>query len=56
MTFYRKLGIQKAQVQEEQKRQTIQYEQEMKKRQAEYQVQLELQRDQQKLAQKEKMR
>lgn len=52
----RKLSIQKAQVVEEQKRQTIQFEQESKKRQAEYQVQLELQRDRQKLQQKEQMR
>mmetsp|Transcript_2832 Transcript_2832/g.4839 ORF Transcript_2832/g.4839 Transcript_2832/m.4839 type:complete len:125 (-) Transcript_2832:1595-1969(-) len=47
--------IQKTQIQEEERRKTVQYEQEMAKRRAEYQVQLELQRDQQKMAQKEKM-
>lgn len=38
----RKLEIQKSQVQEEERRKTIQFETEMHKRQAEYQVQLEL--------------
>ena len=42
--------MQKAEKVESEKRQTIQFEQEMKKEQARYQVQLELQRDQQKLS------
>ena len=41
--------MQRAQVQEEERRKTIQYETEMAKRRAEYQIQLELQRDQDKL-------
>ena len=48
--------MQKAQVVEEERRKTKQYETEMGKRQAEYTVQLELQRDQQKMQQKEAMR
>lgn len=52
----RKLEIQRTQITEEEKRKSIQYEAEMAKRRAEYQVQLELQRDQEKLRQKEEMR
>jgi len=44
------------QIAEDEKRKTKQYETEMGKRQAEYAIQLELQRDQQKLQQKEAMR
>jgi hypothetical protein len=40
-----KMEIQKAQVAEEERRKTVQYETEMSKRRAEYQVQLDLQRD-----------
>lgn len=43
-------------MQEEERRKTVQYETEMAKRRAEYQVQLELQRDQERLRQKEEMR
>lgn len=49
LTCYRKLDIQKVQVEQEERRKTVQYETEMSKRRAEYQVQLELQRDQEKL-------
>ena len=48
-----KLEIQRTQIAEEEKRKTVQYETEMGKRRAEYQVQLELQRDEQKMAHKE---
>ena len=47
------MEIQRAQIAEEERRKTVQYETEMSKRRAEYQVQLELQRDQQKMQQKE---
>jgi hypothetical protein len=43
-------------VAEEERRKTVGYENDMAKRRAEYQVQLELQRDQQKMAQKEQMK
>ena len=43
----RKLEIQRAQIAEEERRKTVQYETEMAKRRAEHQVQLELQKDQQ---------
>jgi ATPase family AAA domain-containing protein 3A/B len=52
----KKLEIQRTQIENEEKRKTIQYETEMGKRRAEYQVQLELQRDQERLRQKEAMR
>ena len=39
------MEISKSQIQEEERRKTVQYETEMSKRRAEYQVQLELQRD-----------
>jgi len=39
---YRKMELQRLQVQEEERRKTVQYETEMAKRRAEYQVQLEL--------------
>ena len=48
-----KLEIQRATVQEQEKRKTIQYETEMSKRRAEYSVQLDLQRDQEKMKHKE---
>ena len=48
-----KLEIQRSQIQEEERRKTVQYETEMGKRRAEYTVQLELQRDQQKMQHKE---
>lgn len=51
-----KLELQRAQVVEKERRDTMQFETEMKKRQSEYQVQLELQRDQQMIQQKEQMR
>jgi hypothetical protein len=54
--LYRKLEIQRATVAEEERRKTVQYETEMAKRRAEYQVQLELQKDQQMMAQKEKQK
>jgi len=47
------LEIQRSQVAEEERRKTVQYETDMGKRRAEYQVQLELQKDQQKMQQKE---
>jgi hypothetical protein len=50
LILLRKLEIQRSQIQEDERRKTVQYEQEMAKRRAEYQVQLELQRDQQKMA------
>lgn len=53
--FCRQLEIQRSQVAEEERRKTVQYENEMSKRRAEYQIQLEHQRDQQKMAHKEKM-
>ena len=46
---YRKIELSKTQIEQEEKRKTRQYETEMSKRRAEYQVQLELQRDQEKL-------
>ena len=45
--------MQRIKQQEEEKRNTMQFETEMKKRQAEYAVQLELQKDREMLAQKE---
>lgn len=48
-----KLEIQRATVSEEERRKTIQYETEMSKRRAEYSVQLDLQRDQEKMKHKE---
>ena len=48
--IYSKLEIQRAQIEEDEKRKSMQYETEMAKRRAEYTVQLELQRDQQKMA------
>ena len=50
-----KLEIQRATISEEEKRKTIQYETEMSKRRAEYSVQLDLQRDQEKMKHKEQM-
>jgi len=51
--LYSKMEIQKSQIQEEERRKTLQYEAEMSKRRAEYQVQLELQRDEKKMQHKE---
>lgn len=51
-----KLEIEKSKIAEEERRKTVQYETDMAKRRAEYQVQLDLQKEEEMLMRKERMR